>query len=257
MKRYFVLATTMLAVVTLISVQSANAQSVNFWFTRAGDTTPINAINASLGSSFNLSVWCQTTDIVTNEMNILVGFDTTSGYGVEAVPSDNKIVFGASGTAQNYTGSITKYAGVTQWDNVWENAGGGTARTGQTVRPYGYDVSFSKMSSTLDYSTPAKLFDISLKNVGVSAGADYWIELWNAGTGYGGTTYVYDPVADADSRDGMAAIYNPASWAGNGTGWGVRVYNTAPVPEPSGMMALFTGIVGIAGIALRRRGIRL
>lgn len=239
MKKYLLPA----IIIVLCFAQAVNAQSVNFWLTRAGDTTPINAVNASVGSDFNLSVWCQTEGVAAGEMGVMVGFDRTSDYGVEAASMDSDIAFVGS-----------SYAGAADWDIAWANIGGGTAKPGESIRPYGYNLALSMMSGSLDYSNPTKLFDITLKNVGVDAGEEYWIELWNAGTGYGGTTYAYDSTAGADYRD-STGVYNPASWAGQGTGWAVKVSSTDPVPEPSSVLALFSGLAGVAGITLRRRRI--
>jgi len=114
-----------------------------------------------------------------------------------------------------------------------------TQNNGQ-VRPWGLRISFATLSN-VNIAGGLSILDISLKNQGLLPGAlPYPVVVWDSGVGGSYTSFV--TLADGNQLRPLQGQSGPA-----------YTLNLVPVPEPGGLMALATGIVGLAGMALRRR----
>jgi hypothetical protein len=221
--RFWLVAGITSATLMLLSLSPASA--LQFWFTKAGDTTPITELMVAPGEEFTISVWVQHENRV-NSILVMLGYDRTRGLGANASPIDKKI----AGVGVN-TNPPTGFTAAVQK---------GGAR-GSDTRPYGYSILVANVQGDTSISAGYRLADVTLRNDGLMPGdTPYPIVIWDAGTGGTWTTMVTEPPS------------TPVRPLGGRVG-SAYTLNLVPVPEPGGLMALATGIVGLAGMALRRR----
>ena len=217
--------------VAVSSVASA-LPAVQFFFTQQGSSTPITQLQLQPGqTTFNLSVWYEITgtDYPNVTAEALVGFDTASSYGLAATPLDNVLALnGTIGSAiTNPTGDYSMEPAVLTGGQTMLGA------SDNSIRPYGADVAFADFGPPFSpgVGTPERLFDISLKNVGLTAGKSYNVVLWDAGQGTDSTSYLSD--GSTNLRQGGSTTLT---------------VSMAPVPEPASLIAL-----GLGAVALIRR----
>ncbi len=223
------------------SVNAHAADSaVNYWITRQGQTNAITSINVGLNEEFTLSVWYSTDLTNTNVVSTFLGYDTSAKFGntPTAAPIDNKITMtSANGfnIASSWNGNIT-------------NKVAGSMPTTGSAHYYGLTTNFNTLSGEYVTATAGtRLYDVTLKNIGVGTGQSYVVKLWdNPGTSASYDTYLAGKTASLASK-----TLSP----GNGAQWtyDLNVTNTAPVPEPSALMAFGSGILGLAGYVIRRK----
>ncbi|GIV18700.1 MAG: hypothetical protein KatS3mg023_0451 [Armatimonadota bacterium] len=214
-----------IASATLMLLSLSPASALQFWITKAGDTTPITELMVAPGEEFTISVWVQHENRV-NSILVMLGYDRTTGLGERALPTDNKIagVGVETNPPPGFTAAVQK----------------GGAR-GSGTRPYGYSILVANVQGDASISAGHKLADVTLRNDGLMpGGTPYPIVIWDAGTGGIWTTVAMEPPS------------TPVRPLGGGVG-SAYTLNLVPVPEPGSLMALATGVVGLAGMALRRR----
>ncbi|GBC97045.1 hypothetical protein HRbin16_02861 [bacterium HR16] len=225
MKGLRIWLTAGIASATLMLLSLSPASALQFWITKAGETTPITELTVAPGEEFQISVWVQHGNRV-NSVIAMLGYDRATALGTSALPLDGKIegvtveVLPPSG----FTGAVQK---------------GGARGTGP--RPYGYSILIANVSGDADISAGLRMANVTLKNVGLMPGdSPYPVVIWDAGLGGSWTSLATEPPS------------TPVRPLGGQSGEAYRL-NLVPVPEPGGLMALATGIVGLAGMALRRR----
>lgn len=222
--RFWIVAGLASATLMLLSLSPASA--LQFWITKAGDTTPITELMVAPGESFTLSIWMQHSPEKVQGIEVMFGYDRANTMGTSATPLDRKIVL--DGTLDDAV--IPVLATLGPPIKTLEGARG----TG--TRPYGVRYVLMSVTAKVDASAGVNVFDIKLKNQGLMPGdAPYTLYIWDNGTG--------------SSRTTLATLETGATIRPGGS----YTLNLVPVPEPGSLMALATGVVGLAGMALRRR----
>ncbi|MCE5200022.1 MAG: hypothetical protein ABFD54_15495 [Armatimonadota bacterium] len=125
----------------------------------------LNSLDIAPGSTFTVSVWCQTPDASQfDKAELLLGFDTATTMGASASATQRTV------TASNSPAS----AFASGWSATANGLGGGD---GSGTRPYGAHVVLTT-ASPITATTPIRLCDITLKN-NIPAGSSQTIALWN------------------------------------------------------------------------------
>ncbi|GIV16520.1 MAG: hypothetical protein KatS3mg022_1955 [Armatimonadota bacterium] len=216
-----------IASATLMLLSLSPASALQFWFTRGGDTTPITELMVAPGESFTLSVWMQHSPEKVQGIEVMFGYDRANSMGAAATPLDGKIVL--DGTLDDAV--IQGLADLGPPLKTLEGARG----TG--TRPYGVRYIVLSATAKVDTSAGVKVFDIKLKNQALMPGDSPY------------PLYIWDNPGGGSSRTTLVTLENGSTIRPGGS----VTLNLVPVPEPGGLMALATGIVGLAGMALRRR----
>lgn len=222
--RFWLVAGIASATLMLLSLSPASA--LQFWISKAGDSTPITELMVAPGAVIDLSVWVQHERPV-NSILLMLGYDRTTSLGTSATPLDLKIaaVSAVANPPAGFTSAVQR----------------GGARAASGVRPYGYSILLANVQGQASIATPYKMADVTLRNDGLMPGdAPYPIVIWDAGTGGSWTSMAMEPPSTTVRP--LEGGVGPA-----------HTLNLVPVPEPGSLMALATGVVGLAGLALRRR----
>ena len=216
-------ASTMLLLLSL-----SPASALQYLISKAGETAPISQLIVAPGEVINLSVWIQHTGEVKG-IEVMMGWDRSNTMGVNATPLDNKIVL--NGTVDTAVTNIYDGLGAP----IFKRLAGARATTTTGPRPWGLRIVWASLTGIVP-EPPVRLFDISLRNDGLMPGdPNYPIVIWDLGSGASYTSFV------------ILGNGQPLRPGGSTT------LELVPVPEPGSLMALATGVVGLAGMALRRR----
>lgn len=237
-KASFKFAVASIAALTVLA-SGASAQTVNFYFSPTSDSTgSIQAssmtIGATQGSTATLSVWVKSSSALTvNQGQAYIEFDRTNGTDPNsATLLDNKI--GLSGGKSALVPTTTSFSAFGSTPNYSIRT---TNNLNQNISaPYGYGIEYDFAPTTgagtsVDISTPRKLFDITFTNLGLSSGQQYTVSMPNVGDDEFNNNFV-NRSSDAQK------FVNP----------GTQLTFTA-VPEPASMLVLGLGLLPV----LRRR----
>ena len=251
MKRALIVICIMALAITLVP-SALQAASADYWITRKGETTPITSMSiGGIGSTFELSVWYTVSGFSTDEPLLIcsfIGYDHTAGQAF--APIDGKLSLDSTSVNMGLN-----------FDDVLNNSEGGAYDPtdddldplNDAVRPYGTSVALGVTNRPYGYATSGRLFDISLRNDGLGSGESYALKLYSLG-GYGDEAFFWQSMANGYIPGGEP--YDPANayaYPGAGGTWSKELVVTAPVPEPSSMAVLATGLLGFIGFAARRR----
>ena len=197
MKTFRLLCILLLTMTALTGV--SNAQTLDFWF---GDLsgTPVTSVDVAQGSTFDVSLWYQTSDVwAHNAMELLVGFDRTTSIGASATSLDGEI-------------SLVSVSNIAFPIVLANNLGGGFNPSAGD-RPYGVHLALgAALGTTVTAWTPARIADLSLSNDTIPQGNYYDMTIWDAGAGNRWTSFA--PMFSEIRRDATAAALRVNSVAG-------------------------------------------
>lgn len=221
------------AVIGCAVILSANANAyVSFYFAEKGTTTQItNKTIGGIGSTFDVTLCLQIVGdtFPLTSVETFVGYDRADSYSSGVTPLDGKI--GLNGTPE-----VALTNPNSHFPTLFLFTGPGATRGSEVIRPYGLDVSQALQGGGSPYSTNGQaiqLFDLSLKNTGLSSGS-YTLVIWDAG----------DSLQDTSWVGSGAANLRPGEHAGTLT------VNVGAVPEPASMIAIG---LGASALLMRRR----
>jgi hypothetical protein len=237
---------SMVLVLIVASCSIANA-TISWYATESGQTTAINAvtIGSTVGSTVTLDIW-YASDLQLSSVTTMFTWDLANSKGTAAVKTE---------TSNLLTGVATVSAPA-DWPSLTTNVlAGAYAPTASESRGYGNYVSLSKAAgSYADATTGTKLFSVTLTN---QSGASY-----------------VSRVVSLLSKTPSPITANPGGYDSYGIAKGITqkqyalmtpgaltsydITVSAPqappsVPEPSSMLALGSGVVGLLGFLRRRR----
>lgn len=216
---------------TLLSA-GASAQTVNFFFTQKNSSTAINSVNIGqgAGSQVDLSVWAQVTGTFSfSAASVFLKYDTTTQgnpdgdfYATPPTLQNNKIA--VAGGPHGITNRNSVFTGG---DSAYANA------PGTSPFDFGMDVRyFIGNGGSTTATTPLRLFDVRLSNVGLAAGSSYAISLLNRAGSNEYSTFL-------QAND--TTILRPGA---------TSLTVNSVVPEPGTFAAIG---IGLAALARRRR----
>jgi hypothetical protein len=226
-------AWALLAVCALLLITSGGvrAQTVDFWLNAPGDADNFQRSNLIVtpGSTITLSLWYEST-ATHYLMETLVGFDTATSKGTDAVPQDNRLALNGGSLSSGIT-----YANPPGWGSPFAQEVGGGEAAGAANRPYGVRTVLFTLSAIAPVGA-TKVYDIHL-DVAADFSAAYDVTIWNnpAG-GEEWTSFILE--------DGTDAIIRPAA---------TYRLTLIPVPGPSSLIVLAAGLLPFAGLMSHRK----
>jgi len=218
----------MLMVAVILAVMAGVAQAAPFevWFADATGAA-IDQLVVAPGGAFSVDIWAK-ADVASAGIGLAVAYENVNKVGTAWVKQDNKVA-AATGVAANdfVWGSAVAGMWASQFVNAAQNLGGGTT----TVKKFGADMERGSLADVAPFAA-MKLATLNLKNF-LGTNQTYDIQIWDAGSGDGKTTLLL-------GADGSFLRANDT-------------LRLTTVPEPGTLLALGSGLVGLAGFVIRRR----
>lgn len=237
----------LVALALTIAFAGAASANVDFWLTQAGSSTPITSgstIFVNPGDPVNMSAW-YTTDEYAGMLNFMLGYASTTGYGDTATPLTTPLLTTAYPEAQWSSGAAywptNNFA--SGFVTMYPSLGGGYHPTPGAIRPWGL---FQGGYFAADEPrTDQRVFDFHFGSV-LDYGDSVTLTIWDASTvGQIGDQDIW--TTDLLNMD--LITYRP----GDNYTVTFAVEPEVIVPEPSALLALLTGLTGMAGFAYSRR----
>ena len=223
-----------IALAMMLTVGACASVPVSMWFTDSGGND-ISEIVVDSGSTFDIYVWMSTT-VVSDGFSCAVAYDrSTRDEKVTGI--DGKIGLATGDAANDVLMNSDVLTSYPMSFPVMQRAFIGNS----TYASYGIEFSGINFFNQVNPLSATKIGTIKLRNLMTgNDGSTYAICVYNAGYGQSATSLL------SDSATGN--IYYAA-------GDTLTVHNgkIASVPEPTGLLAMLGGIVGLAGLAFRRR----
>ena len=233
MKKVFTIL-AICAIVMMVALGSVQA-SVSMWFTDAAGNS-INELTVAPNATFTIQAWMSTTE-VSKGFSLALGYDSSISMGTAASVRDNKLTLATGSIAADVVwGSDMASLYPTQTSFITAGLRALSGSASNSVRPYG--LYFARGSASTAVLGNTLIATINLKNL-MTSGSQYDMVIWNANTG---STYT--------SALNLGTTTYPR------TSDILTIKSETPqtvVPEPSSIIALMSGLVGIGGLAIRRR----
>lgn len=207
---------------SLAALATAHA-GTNVYFGDSAGNAVTSLAAPAVGSTFTLSVWYSSTvEVIDGETFLGYGLTDTAGAG--ATPSSSLLVDLASTPAA----SVSAAPGILL--TAPQRAGAGL---GDPAGPRSYGLDLGTINSNFDLLPTAgtRLFDVTFKNLGLTAGKSQVLSFFTSPTASGYKTVFYDTNAVEVTPTG-----------------GSLTVSAAPVPEPTTLAA-----VGLGALAVLRR----
>jgi hypothetical protein len=253
------------AVALLVGISGAAfASNADFMITLAGQTTPLTAQTLNPGQTLAVDVWIHSDDTVNGASGaqIFFAFDSTNSNNINVGSTEANAI----NQILTMVGTNNKTLKPTIEDPNWVASGAGgsfnlygyfsaaQAASGPyafgnfcsmqyATGPTGMDLSGDENTPSGTYWTDEAEYTLTAKNTG-----NQTIGLWS----FGATAP--ERTSSVTQANGGGQFYpGGASNPGLVDAVSITVANPAPVPEPSSLIAIGTGLFSLAGFVIRRR----
>ena len=249
MKKIF-LVMCVVAVLAAMSgmAQAAVVNGVDFWFATDAIGTPISSLDVVAGKDFDVSVWYNTSPVFLHtSLELMVGWSKSPANSPAAKPKGTAAVAGDT-MITNRNGAVGFTDVMTGgWAAPKANDVGGPKNADDSQGSYGSHLTMiwatAGESTSVTAPEKMKIGTLNLTNSGIAVGDFYTMKIWRAAAPATGNWSSYIGVSGNQNQEQAPTILTVNSIADP----------TNVVPEPSSMIALGSGVLGLFGLIRRKR----